>query len=175
LSSAKGSTDQFSYNNQQDLQTNVDQSGNKTKKKSKTLHHVIVRIVFMLLGGFIAAIGGVIVALYSDSRVRKREKRVAIESRRLDFIEYMVKWREKNTGFDFVSGGRGSHYMKKRSVFLGRASRIEGDFTDSARYEAFKAARDRLATLTPSDVDEPYDNKGKKLILKAIQDVIDAT
>jgi hypothetical protein len=137
------------------------------------MHHVAEKIVFMLLGGFIAALGGVIVALWSDSLVRKRERQEGIANRKRDFIEYMVQWKAKFEGWSYVGGGRGTYYQDTVDIFLGKASRIERDLT-GARYTAFKAARDKLATLTPHDVEEASDNKGKKLILKAIQDVIDA-
>lgn len=133
------------------------------------------RILFALLGGLIAAAGGGAVALWSDHLTRKRERQEAIANRKLDFIEFMVQWKAKCEGWNSVgSGKRVTYYQEAVDIFVGKASRIEDDFTDSTRLEAFKAARNKLATLPPSDVEEPLDNKGKKLLLKAMQDVIDA-
>jgi hypothetical protein len=139
------------------------------------LNHFYQRILFALLGGLIAAAGGGAVALWSDHLARKRERQKAIANRRLDFIEFMVQWKSKCEGWNSVGNGkRVTYYQETVDIFVGKASRIEGDFTDSTRLEAFKATRDKLAALQPNDVEEARDNKGKKLLLNAMQDVIDA-
>ena len=139
------------------------------------MSHYYQRIFFALLGGLIAAAGGGAVALWSDHLTCKRERQKAIANRRLDFIEFMVQWKAKCEGWNSVSSGkRVTYYQETVDIFVGKASRIQGDFTDSARREAFKEACKRLATLKPADVEEALDNKGKKLLLKAMQDVIDA-
>jgi predicted metalloendopeptidase len=60
------------------------------------LHQVTEKVALALLGGFIAATGGIIVALWSDKLTRKREHQSGIINRRREFIVFMWAWRMKH-------------------------------------------------------------------------------
>jgi len=138
-----------------------------------------------LCGGIIILIGWLVIPRISNRLTADRERQRNMETREhaaadakatrnREFLVFMEKWKAQFDGFNFCVGGRGVHYQNTLPDFLAEARKIDGDFTDSVRQDAFKAGRDRLATLTPNAIEEAYDNKGKKLVLKAIQDVIDA-
>ena len=98
------------------------------------------KIIPALLGGFIAASGGIIVAFLSDWLVRKREREAAIVSRKRAFVAFMESWRHE-IGREFMhEGGGGLEYHESSfkdliSPFIHEAGLIKRDFTPAERKE----------------------------------------
>ena len=93
-----------------------------------------------LIGGFIAASGGIAIAFLSDWLVRKRDREAAITGRRRAFVAFMESWRHE-IGREFMhEGGGGLEYRESSfkdiiSPFIQEAGLIKHDFTPAERKE----------------------------------------
>lgn len=98
------------------------------------------KIIPALLGGFIAAAGGIVVAFLSDWLVRKREREEAISRRKREFIAFMESWQHE-IGREFMhEGGGGLEYLESSfkdviSTFILQAGLVKPDFTPTERKE----------------------------------------
>ena len=98
----------------------------------------IEKIAPVLLGGFIAAAGGITVAFLSDWLVRKRDRESAISRRKREFIAFMESWRHE-IGREFMhEGGGGLEYRESAfkdviSTFILQAGLVKPDFTPDQR------------------------------------------
>jgi len=100
----------------------------------------IEKIAPALIGGFIAAVGGIVVALLSDRLVRKRELEGAISRRKREFIAFMESWRHE-IGREFMHEGGGglehreSSFKDVISTFILQAGLVKPDLTPAERTE----------------------------------------
>lgn len=99
------------------------------------------------MGGFIAVIGGVIVALLADWLVRKRERKEGIVNRRRAFLAFMESWKHEIGRLHMCDGGAGfehrhSSFSNVVSSFMYEAGLIKRDFDDVQRnkFEALCSA-----------------------------------
>lgn len=98
----------------------------------------IEKIAPALIGGFIAATGGIGVAFLSDWLVRKRDREAAIRGRKRAFVAFMESWKHEIGCFYLVVGGlenKESSFKDIISPFIYEAGLIKRDLTTAERKE----------------------------------------
>ena len=105
------------------------------------------KILLAVLGGFLAASGGIVVALWSDSLTRKRERRAGASSRRRALVAFMIGWRHEIGRLYMHEGGGGfehkeSSFKDNISLFLSESAALNADLRPAQRiqFEALCAA-----------------------------------
>jgi len=96
------------------------------------------QIAFTILGGFIAACGGIVVAFWNDRLTRDRERIAGIRTRRRAFLAFMESWKYEIGRFYLVVGGfenKEEAFAGVISTFLHEADLIRRDFEGTKRVE----------------------------------------
>ena len=127
--------------------------------------------MFTVLGGFIAAAGGVAVALYADYLARERERIHGIKKRRRAFLAFMNSWRYEIGRKYLVTGGyerRVSSFTDMISTFVHEAGLIKWDFT-KAELEQFDVL---CSAITSSDHPTTYNQADYEIVVKSFDAII---
>ena len=96
------------------------------------------QIIATLLGGFLATVGGVVVALLSDWLVRRREHRSAIDGRKRTFIAFLASWKHEIGRLYLTEAGFEHHQSAFSDVvsdFIIQSELIAPDFPPPKKAE----------------------------------------
>ena len=132
-----------------------------------------------MLGGFIAAGGGIAVALWSDWLVRKRERKKGIANRRRAFLAFMESWKHEVGRLHMHPGGGGFEHDQRAfsdnvSPFMYEAGLIKRDFTDDER-KRFEALCSAVVGWKHTSIYNPEDNEKVKKAMDELVAFVDKT
>lgn len=137
------------------------------------MHQVAEKVALALLGGFIAASGGIAVALWSDRLVRERERKEGIADRKRDFLAFMESWQHEIGRLFMADGGAGFEHREGSfsnvvSDFKYRAGLIKRDFTGDKRQQ-FETL---CAAVVGWQHQSIYGKENNEKVKKAMNDLI---